>query len=373
MKVFRRYKSVVSGVSVLVAAMSLAGADSQTAIPSTEGFYYSEYLQTGGILPEEQIFTVSSAQKPLLADGRQILSRTFEAANQLPLAGYLAEEYINDGKSAFVGTEFDLSLAGWDLATDALYDSILAATDNPRTGKHSIRHFEVDIRTRSGHNYAHIGMNIVGALRESPEGAMAWQLRGFTGLKVDEHGGGIGLIFRQVLGGELAGLNTFLDYETSGSGEFWRWSGGGEIRSSFIDLYGNYYTPLSDELELRSGTQRMYSARGYDAGINLRLPKVHWWSVVGGYYLWEGKYGEKDDDNSYAGLRVTPPGTPLVAEAHYRQKGDDRFVGHVSYIFDFGPSQSGEAGRTKFEPQNYLFSPGQREYTQRIYHHDVEL
>ena len=144
-------------------------------------------------------------------------------------------------------------------------------------------------------------------------GAVAWQLGAFADDDGDK-AGTFGLLYRfPPSASGAAGVNAFADYyNESDFGGFWRWSAGTEYRSSWVDVFANYYFPTGDEgtatfdvldedgevigmREVRSAV-----AEGYDAEVRIHSPELAWFSVVGGWSNWNGA---RFDRESRRGLR----------------------------------------------------------------------
>ena len=137
-------------------------------------------------------------------------------------------------------------------------------------------------------------MNVLGALRETADDAIVWQLRGYA---AEESSGGanVGLIYRRAAGEEaLVGANVFYDYEEHDYGSFSRWSLGGEVRGGWGGLFVNRYMVLSDAEPLKDG-QIAYSREGFDVAAEFKVPKLRWISGGLTHYKWDGEFGDADD------------------------------------------------------------------------------
>ena len=151
-------------------------------------------------------------------------------------------------------------------------------------------------------------------MAEKEDSVVAWQLRASHNEDA-ESGLNAGLIFRHardkyaegdLFAGHpmLLGLNAFLDFETHAAGNFLRYSIGGEIRTGALDIYGNYYIPLSDTKEHEG--LAYYSAEGFDVEANVGVPGADWLSGVVGYYWWEGEGTLEDEEGTKFGFRARP-------------------------------------------------------------------
>ena len=253
---------------------------------------------------------------------------------------------------------------GWRLADWLADETLLAATEGGRASGF-IRTFELDVRSELGGRRAQVGLNVLGALRERNDDAVAWQLRGFKSSK--GQGGNAGLIYRRLAGDALAGANVFLDYETYSGDGFWRWSGGTEFRSEWVDVFGNVYKAITDEK--KDGNFIIYTADGYELELNVHSPDVPWLTGEATYYNWDGKHSQKDDNGVRWGLKLAP-WAGLEFGLEYEKQDDSKnksFAGRVSYRGNFGGVDAGQSGGgAAFEARDWFFAPAEREYSQRI-------
>ena len=362
----------------MIALSTALSADSRVspvggaASSGAAGFLYSDYLQTasdeGHELGFRGSFVVAERRSFLsgLADiGGGFSGRVLEEVQSLPLREW--------GLHALGGGVFEgerpahrraLLERGWRLADWLADETLLAATEGGRASGF-IRTFELDVRSELGGRRAQVGLNVLGALRERNDDAVAWQLRGFKSSKGT--GGNAGLIYRRLAGDALAGANVFLDYETYSGDGFWRWSGGTEFRSAWVDVFGNVYKAITDEVE--DGNVRIYTADGYELELNVHSPDVPWLTGEATYYNWDGKGSLKDDNGVRWGLKLAP-WAGLEFGLEYENQDDSKnksFAGRVSYRGNFGGVDAGQSGGGgAFEARDWFFAPAEREYSQRI-------
>ena len=362
----------------MIALSTALSADSRVspvggaASSGAAGFLYSDYLQTasdeGHELGFQGSFVVAERRSFLsgLADiGGGFSGRVLEEVQSLPLREW--------GLHALGGGIFEgerpahrraLLERGWRLADWLADETLLAATEGGRASGF-IRTFELDVRSELGGRRAQVGLNVLGALRERNDDAVAWQLRGFKSSK--GQGGNAGLIYRRLAGDALAGANVFLDYETYSGDGFWRWSGGTEFRSEWVDVFGNVYKAITDEK--KDGNFIIYTADGYELELNVHSPDVPWLTGEATYYNWEGKGSLKDDNGVRWGLKLAP-WAGLEFGLEYENQDDSKnksFAGRISYRGNFGGVDAGQSGGGgAFEARDWFFAPAEREYSQRI-------
>ena len=362
----------------LVALSTALSADSRRtaygggAGAATPGFLYSEHLQTatneGRAVAFQGSFVVEN-HRPFAAEiGGEFPKRLFNEIDSLPLRewglGYAIDKRRPAHQEALLG-------AGWRVADWLAEETLMAATENSR-GRGLIRTLEFDLQSELGNRRAAFGLNALGAFRETSKDAIAWQLRGFK--SSGGAGGNVGLIYRWATADDnaLLGINSFVDYESYETEDFWRWSAGGEVRTAWADVFGNYYKGFEDEI--RKDGEWLYSAEGYDVELNVHSPDLPWLVGEITYFHWKGIRGDDDDKGLRFGLRVNPA-TGLQLGVEYEKQDDDNnssdtrdWAGWVKYAGRFGESAQRRA-RIKageFNPSDYFFTPVQREYSQRI-------
>ena len=336
------------------------------------GFLYSDYLQTAAASGREVEFQgsfVLDNRRPFLAElGTAFPGRVVDEVKSLPLRewglGYVFEKRRPAHQRALLER-------GWRLADWLAEETLMAATESSRGGG-LIRTLEFDLQSELGGRRAQVGLNVLGALRESNDEAIAWQFRGFKssgGL-----GGNTGLIWRRAVADNraLAGANVFLDYETYADENFWRGSAGAELRSAWADVFGNVYRGFSDDVKKNNRTT--YTADGYDVELNVHSPELPWLVGEVAYYNFEGKAGDKDDDGVRFGLRFNPL-TDLELGVEYDNGDSDddgkkKWAARIRYSGEFGGVLKAQyrpsTNSGNFEPRDWFFAPVEREYSQRI-------
>ena len=336
------------------------------------GFLYSDYLQTAAASGREVEFQgsfVLDNRRPFLAElGTAFPGRVVDEVKSLPLRewglGYVFEKRRPAHQRALLER-------GWRLADWLAEETLMAATESSRGGG-LIRTLEFDLQSELGGRRAQVGLNVLGALRESNDEAIAWQFRGFKssgGL-----GGNTGLIWRRAVANNraLAGANVFLDYETYADENFWRGSAGAELRSAWADVFGNVYRGFSDDVKKNNRTT--YTADGYDVELNVHSPELPWLVGEVAYYNFEGKAGDKDDDGVRFGLRFNPL-TDLELGVEYDNGDSDddgkkKWAARIRYSGEFGGVLKAQyrpsTNSGNFEPRDWFFAPVEREYSQRI-------
>ena len=257
---------------------------------------------------------------------------------------------------------------------DVLTDNIFQAGEDQVGGLSFIRSLDWDYQTELGGRPWQLGVNAIGSLREADDDVMLWQLRGFTA-KDSKGGANAGLIYRWAQEDTaMFGVNTFLDFESHDLGDFLRWSVGGEVRTEWIDLYGNRYMAITDPIRQNGGEndgKYAYSKDGLDLEAAFHVPDMRWVSGYVKYYLFEGEGGEADDKGFVYGVKVSPPmaeNLRLELELDDQDGGDLDVGGRISYRHEFGgiPAGTRTAGASSFDPRDYFFDAVRREYAQRI-------
>jgi hypothetical protein len=132
----------------------------------------------------------------------------------------------------------------------------------------------------------------------------------------------------------LAGINSFFDYEWDYNQQ--RYSVGGELKWSGLELSGNKYFGLSNWHTVRTD-QSEKPLDGHDIELGMQLPFIPWARVYGKKYWWETFKGEEDIDGWSASLEMDLTGN-LQLEAGYRDDNtmaNDR-EGFVQIRFHLG-------------------------------------
>ena len=333
----------------------------------SDGFLYSDYLQNFPLQAENSpivsgfhgSFAVENRPSLLesIADG--LPARLRQEAQSVPLRQWGLGWAIDSRRPEVTPA---LAAGGWRLANWLGKEVLLSATD-----KYGIQTLEFDLQSELGGRRAAIGVNALGALRQTERNAIAWQLSGFK--SKDGIGGNVGGLYRWVTPDEnhLLGANLFLDYEDYEAGAFNRWSLGGEWRSAWVDAFANVYRGITDS-KLHKG-ERYYTADGYELEVNVHSPNVAWIAGALTYYNWKGEDGDSDEDGVRFGLKFTPT-LPLLLEVEY-DDGDDRdndWGGRIVYSGEFGGAQSPSVHRRngEFIPRDFFFIAANRESAQRI-------
>ena len=224
-----------------------------------------------------------------------------------------------------------------------------------------VRRARVDLQTSLGGRKGAGGVDVAGALRESDDDIVGWQLRGYAA----EHGTkglNSGLFYRRVVGGALAGVNVFADYEDGDDGDFWRWSVGGDVKNRLGELSANRYFAITDAQVV--GNENTYTREGYDVDFAVRIPRLEWAKARVGYYDFKGEFGDEDENGFRAGLDLSP-GAGLVVGVEY-DDDDGKFGGNISYTHNFGETQQESQRAGDFNPRAHFYDSARREYSQRI-------
>ena len=355
---------ILSGAAMLL-ALSSAGsvADSE----SSTGFSYSDYLQSSGDFGSSTITGVESFS--IESGGgiwRDASSKARHSVNELSFSEYLAEEYINGGESAIFRAGNELTQAGWNIGEEMIEQGAFSLLEDFRIDG-GIRRFDVNIESKFGRGFSNIGVGAVMALREHESEAYAMEFRGYAG-EESRTGLNIGLLYRREVEQALMGGNVFFDYEDHEGHGFARWSLGGEVRSAWLDIFGNIYrVGTDDKMELGTGYVT-YSSDGFGFEAHIHSPDNTMLAGILGYYHWEGNYTEHDESGKYVGLRVTPPKVPILFELNLGD-GDGRHLGgRVAFKHTFGRNDGleGYSRSPGFSAKDYMFAPAEREHTQRI-------
>ena len=360
----RFFKALITFMALIVIPTTVAG-DAPRPAP---GLLFSDYLlnfkSTNSSLAPGSSFIIRH-ENPFTTRAYNFNKEIISEFETLPWRAW-ALDYVFHQRQPEVSPV--LFTRGWNLADTLAQDAVHAATaKGTRAGW--LRTVDFDLQSELGGRRAHVGLNVLGALRENyDQDALAWQLRGFK--SSSGAGGSGGLIYRWLLEpNALAGVNVFLDYENYKGRDFWRWSTGTELRSAWLDLFGNYYQRIS--ADRFSGDTVFYTASGYDVEMNLHSPDLPWLVGEITYYNWEGSYGDEDDKGLRFGVKIKPfTGLKVGVEYEAQQEQEKKsWSGHFSYTGKFNAARnlSRGAGSIKsFHAQDYWFVPVSREYSQRI-------
>ena len=345
------------GLLALSPALLAAGlaADSSR---QTGGFLYSEYLRGGAQQTAAAAFSVQNKRPALASGGAAAALFSASAAHfaDIPLQNWALDYALDDADIAARLRARAVS-ESWTIGRNLADLLVFESTESLRAGG-LVRTAEAELQSALGGRFGHAALNILGAFRETEQDAVAWQFRGYTG---DDSGGNAGLIYRREIRGNLAGINSFVDYETRNGKSYWRWSAGGEFRSPWADAFANYYNGLTD------ADAAGYTADGYDAELHVHAPQYSWLIFRAGYYLWEGQLGNEDEKGFRGGLRILPPGTPFQLDLEYQNgESGNKWGGRASYRHEFGNPAAGARAGAAFRAHDWFFAPAEREYTQRI-------
>ena len=224
-----------------------------------------------------------------------------------------------------------------------------------------VKRARVELQTSLGGRKGAGGVDVAGAFAEDDSGILGWQLRAYAA----EHGAkglNTGMFYRRVVGGALAGVNVFADYEDGDDGDFWRWSVGGDVKNRLGELSANRYFAITDAQVV--GGQNTYTREGYDVDFAVRIPRLEWAKARVGYYEFKGEFGDEDENGFRAGLDLSP-GAGLVVGVEY-DDDDGKFGGNISYTRHFGETSRSAQRAGDFNPRAHFYDSARREYSQRI-------
>ena len=224
-----------------------------------------------------------------------------------------------------------------------------------------VKRARVDLQTSLGGRKGAGGVDVAGALRETDDDIVGWQLRAYAG-EDSAKGLNSGVFYRRVVNGALAGVNVFADYEDGDDGDFWRWSIGGDVKNRFGELSANHYFAITDSQVINR--QNTYTREGYDVDVAARIPRLEWAKARVGYYNFKGEFGDEDENGFRAGLDLSP-GAGLVVGVEY-DDDDGKFGGNFSYTHTFGATQQSAQRAGHFNPRAHFYDSARREYSQRI-------
>ena len=121
-------------------------------------------------------------------------------------------------------------------------------------------------------------------------------------IRDEKEGANIGLGYRFMAQQDLLlGVNAFYDYLSDP--DVARWSVGAEARSSWLDLYANWYQGTGDD---REGDTLYYSPDGWDIEVAAHLPDNPWIEAAASYYTWDGERGQDDLEGQRYRLSFKP-------------------------------------------------------------------
>ena len=144
------------------------------------GFLYSDHLRTaknsGRTASFQGSFVVEHRRAFLSEVGGEFRERLLGEIESLPLREWSLDYAFQQRRPAH---QRALMEGGWRLADWLAEETLMAATESGRSGG-LIRTLEFDLQSELGGRRAHVGLNVLGALRETRDyDALAWQLRGF--------------------------------------------------------------------------------------------------------------------------------------------------------------------------------------------------
>ena len=280
--------------------------------------------------------------------------------------------------------EYHPDLSGWwsgfaaeywpNLAQSALSKAAELAEEEAIGRLGFIRTLELDVRGGfGGGRPTEAAVNLLGALHESDSGAALWQFRGFASSESDQ-GFNLGALYRTE-GGDAAamfGANVFLDFlSDSETGDFWRYSGGLEFRSAWVDAYVNQYFPITSPFTPSGSGDMAYTAGGRDFALRLHSPRVKWLAGALTHYQWSGEGGDGDESGLRYALEFRPPpdwGKSLLFELEYDQpeEGGGQLGGRLNYYHTIGEEDSQRLLSSEFHPRDYFYETARRDYSQRV-------
>lgn len=364
--------ATAAGILALALAGGLA-ADSRA--PAQGGFLYSQYLKNGPVADSAVAgsFVIRSRTQFFAPAADRVAETAARRAAQIPLERWALDSAFAEGSPAAAERlRAQFAEIGWDIAGAAGDELLLAATRDARA-RGTLRDIGIDVYSELAGRRANLGIYAIGAFAEQSNAAAGWQVRGFRDQE-GISGGNFGVLYRRAVPGRdmLAGFNAFVDHYAHDVGDFNRWSAGGELRSGWIDLFGNYYSAITDDRRQDAASGEAlayYTADGYDLEVNLHSPSRQWLALVGGYSLWKGEFGQEDITAFRGGIKVAPPGYPLEWEFEYSEaeSGERSGGGRIALHHEFGHGAGARAAASdEFRPSDWFFAPADREYYQRI-------
>ena len=365
-----------------IAALLATGLSADSRTVSSDGFLYSDYLRdnlrqsalSGDSAVRADNFVVSTERGIFSHERARIAAAAKAEADKFVSGKWALSHYISTGLSSDLGdlgalSQSRIRSSGRALVEFASDESINALTGGLQTFSF-VHNAELDLRLPLGKRPGYVGVSFLGALRQGLTDATLWELHAYGG-EDEAVGSNLGLIYRREMEDTLVGLNSFIDYETRYDEGFLRWSIGGEVRSDWVDAFGNYYLALTDS-KVRHGTRNsevIYSANGFDVEFNIHSPQYPWLIGKVGYFLWTGESGAADENGVRLGLKFAPVQFPAAIEIEYEDGDDGQDVGgRILFEHKFGESPPrGLGGLTTYDPKDHMFARTNREHVQRIY------
>lgn len=374
-----RHKLSAFAVAAALAFAGAAALSADSRVAPRGGFLYSQWLQEPAAEPfAAGSFEVRASRPPLLSGTiSEGLSSFGESALDIGFRDQALGYALGDSNEDEVEEVFRRHGAesAWE-AADAAANYALTGALNAFDGwpGAQMKNIGVDIRSQQAGRSGYASFFGVSSLHDTLRHALVMEFRGFagSGTNADGAGANLGLAYRRALtagGGMLAGMNVYSDYESHSAGSFTRWSVGGELRSSWADMFGNYYLPITNPRD--NGEFVHYTSEGFDFAMHVHAPSQRWLTGVFGYYSYEGEFGQDPDEGWTAGMRVSPPLIPsLLLEVQY--DGTDLHEygvgGRIAFVYAFRASDEPlfAAPPDEFIPRSWFFAPAEREYSQRI-------
>ena len=266
-----------------------------------------------------------------------------------------------------------------DLADSSLNELLRYGEERMEARLGFVRNVNLEYRSPLGGRTGSGALSFLGAVSEYHDSALVWHLRAYHNEDKDT-GGNIGFIYRRAYDGAnliagrpaLVGGNVYLDYQGHDAGEFLRYSLGGEVRTGAVDLYANYYIPLTDRQVYNGRTY--YTAEGFDVEANVGVPGADWASAILGYYWFDdddGRDPEGEQKGTKVGFRLRPT-YEWEFELNYdipEGNGNEEVGGRFSFNKRIGENADRHSSRPyggDFNPRNHFFDIPRREYSQRI-------
>ncbi len=181
-----------------------------------------------------------------------------------------------------------------------------------------------------------------------------------------EGGANVGVGYRHLVsGGLLLGLNAFYDYLSDPSVQ--RWSVGGELKGSLLDLSGNWYQGQGDE---RTGNVEQYSPDGWDLELAGRLPRFPWVEAGARYYHWDGEGADEDLEGVRYRVLLKPFSLfGLGVEYDDPERGSEDWGVEAEFSYQFGQSMNKQLDPLQFtrtDPWGRRYERVKREYEIRV-------
>lgn len=131
----------------------------------------------------------------------------------------------------------------------------------------------------------------------------------------------------------LLGGNVFYDHLAATSMD--RYSLGLEMKSRWLDLYGNFYRGQHTSVDWQR--EASLTPQGWDLELAGRVPQLPWVEVLGKYYFWNNVGAEEDLSGLEYGLRVMPiPFAGVEFRYDRPQTGEAAFSLEANLEYRFG-------------------------------------